>query len=859
MNRVSTGIQHFYYSNEIDFMLFRYIAKQLFSTLYMIKNTSHTSWLILVFCFLSFASFSQMTKIKGKITDALTGEAIMFANVVFKATNVGTLSDENGNYFIETRNAGDTLLFTILGYYPQKVKVKKGIFQEINIKLTPTNTLLDEVVVVPGENPANILFRKIIKNKKFNNIDKLESYECEVYNKMEFDISNIDSTFREKAVLKPFKVIFDYIDTSAINGKSYLPAFLSETVSDFYMRKNPKLEREQIKASKMTGLKNESITQFAGDMYLKTNIYDNYIDIFRKQFISPVSNMGLLYYKYLIIDTAKFQNRTCYHVTFRPRSRQEPTFTGDFWVQDSSFGIVKYQMRINEKANINFINDLVQSNEFELQNDSVWVLKKEELFIDFQINKKARGLFGKKTTTYNNYVVNKPRNDEFYRNLGMERIQVLDSAEDKTNAYWKAARGNNLTEKEAATYKLMDTIQKIPLFHSYLTLVKMFYTGYKEMKYVKFGPYYSTFTFNKIEGYRFKIGARTKKSVSEKFMFDSYLAFGSTDIAWKYGAGVTYVFKKMPRHNIHLGYKHDLVQLGQSENAFGDHGFLNSFLRRNPDDKLTWITEYSCTYMKEWFTGFSNTVAVKQRTILPSKIIPFELYKGTNAKYSIPDIKTLELRLNTHFAWNERFIYGDFDRVSVGTRYPVINLNVSLGVMQKMLGNYEYLKCNASINHFVPIGPFGRFNYSLSAGKIFGTLPYPLLELHSGNETYAFDESTFNLMNYYEFVSDKYVALALTHHFDGFFFNKIPLFRRMKLREVVQARGVMGSLSNANKNYSVMPTTLGDLSRGPYMEGGVGIENIFKVMRVDALWRLNYLDHPNISPFGIRVMFVLVF
>ena len=330
----------------------------------------------------STSLIAQTTKVRGSIKDASTGEPIPFANIVYKTTNIGTISDDNGNYFLETKNASDTLIFMILGYEPQKVKIKKYIFQEINIQLEPSNTQLEEITVHPGENPANILVKKINEYKHINNQDKMLSYECEVYNKVEFDICNIDSTFKNKRVFKPFQVIFNYIDTSAVNGKPYLPVFMSETMSKYYSKKNPKMEREIIEANKITGIRNESVTQFTGDMYMKTNIYENYIDIFGKQFISPIANVALLYYKFLIIDTAIIQGRTSYQVTFKPKTRQEPTFTGNFWVQDSTFAIVKFEMRINENANINFVNDFVQSNEFELVDDSVWVLKREELFVE---------------------------------------------------------------------------------------------------------------------------------------------------------------------------------------------------------------------------------------------------------------------------------------------------------------------------------------------------------------------------------------------------------------------------------------------------------------------------------------------
>lgn len=800
---------------------------------------------------------AQTTKVRGNISDASTGAPVPFVNIVFKITNIGTISDDNGNYFMETRNASDSLVFMLVGYKPQRVKVKKYAFQEINIKMEPINTMLDEITVMPGENPANIILRKILERKKINNQDKMFSYECEVYNKVEFDICNIDSTYKHKRVFRPFQVIFDYIDTSAINGKPYLPVFMSETMSKYYLKKSPRLEREIITASKISGIENESVTQFTGDMYLKTNIYDNYIDIFGKQFISPIANVGLLYYKYLIIDTAKFQGRTAYQVTFKPKSRQEPTFTGNFWVQDSTFAIVKYEMRINDKANINFVNDLVQSNEFELVNDSIWVLKKEQLFVDFRITDKAFGVFGKKTTSYKNCLVNDPHPDDFYSALGMDKTKVLDDALGKSDKFWRESRHEELTPKEQSTYKMMDTLQKVPIFRTYIDLIKMFFSGYKEMKYFEFGPYYTLYSYNEIEAHRFRIGGRTSNNVSKKHMLDGYLAYGTRDNKFKYGFGYTYMFKKLPRKRFNISYKKDLEQLGVSDNAFMQDNIINSILRRNPNEKLTGTEQYKTLVENEWFSGFSNTLSFTRRDMTPSRFVIFDVVDGSDTA-QLPHIKTFELGLKTHFAWDEKYVYGEFDRYSMGSNYPIVTFDIGYGIPLSPLGEYEYVKLHFCFDHYLPVGMLGHFNYIFNAGKIFGSLPYPLLELHQGNETYGYDDYAYNLMNYYEFASDKYVSLAIIHHFDGFFFNKIPVFRRLKLREVVSGKAIIGSLSDANKAKLAYTSTLTEL-RTPYMEAGAGIENILKIFRVDALWRLSYLDHPNISKFGIRLKVVIDF
>src|SRR4030095_8426637 len=297
----------------------------------------------------------QLTHVAGKVTDALTNEPIPFANVAFKGTNVGAHTDINGMYVIDTDKATDSLSASYIGYLPVTLKVTKGKSQTANFLLKVSKYELKEVVIKAGENPALILLRKVIDNKDKNDKKHLDSYKYEVYSKMEFDMTDIPPDFKDKKLIKPFAFIFDNIDSSVSNSKPFLPFFITETLSDFYFKRNPRESREIIKASKISGLENESVTQFLGDMYQNVDVYDNYIDVFGKSFVSPISNVGTLYYKYYLTDSAFLENQWCYKLKFKPRRKQELTFTGECWIHDTTFAVRKIDMRIAEDANINFV------------------------------------------------------------------------------------------------------------------------------------------------------------------------------------------------------------------------------------------------------------------------------------------------------------------------------------------------------------------------------------------------------------------------------------------------------------------------------------------------------------------------
>jgi len=808
---------------------------------------------LLALLLLTSGAIAQVTKLRGRVTDSQTGEPLPFVNVSFVGTTIGTVTDFDGNFFLETRTPGDSLSVSYMGYFPKRVAVKKGVFQELNFSLEPESFSLEAVVVRPGENPAHKILRNIIKNKNRNNTDNLDSYSYESYNKIEVDLNNVDENMKNKKIFKQFQFIFDYVDTNAVTGKAYLPIFISEAISDYHFQRRPKVEREIIKATKISGVKNESVAQFTGKIYQKVNVYDNYINVFDQGLVSPIADAGLLYYKYYLIDSAYIGNKWCYQVSFKPRRRQEPTFTGDFWVNDTTWAIVKTQVRIASDVNINFVNDLVATAEYKLLNDTLWFPDKLTLFVDFNLTDKTTGFFGHKTTVYNNVKVNTPLPQSL--EAVNEPVVVRDSAMQKSNDYWQTARPFELTEKEAGIYSMVDSVQQVPMYKTFIDIVNMFVNYYYVVGKFEIGPYYKTYSFNEIEGNRFRVSGRTSNAFSTRLMISGFAAYGDKDNRFKYGLGGLYMINKSPREAVSIDYKSDIEQLGQSPNALTEDNILTSILRRNPNYKLSLVKEFTLSYQKEWITGFSNSITFNHKVVFPTEYIPFtQVSDGA----MLPRITNAMLTINTRWQKDERFVAGEFERVSLGSPYPELNFNVSGGLKGVLNSDYDFLKLHFNYYHKFNINPFGYARLIVDAGKIFGKVPYPMLQLHEGNETYAFDRYAFNMMNYYEFASDQYVSVFFEHHFQGFFLNRIPLMRRLKWREVAAGKFLVGSISDENKNVLEFPLGLNEVSE-PYYEVSVGVENIFKVFRVDAMWRLSHLENPDIEKFGVRVGLQIIF
>ncbi len=810
---------------------------------------------VLLLLFLASNMQGQVTRIRGTVVDSHTKETLPFVNVSFKNTTVGTITDINGEYFIETRVDADTLVVSYVGYKPQEKVVQKFRYQEVNFELEPDIYYLEEVVIIPGENPAHPILRNIIANKHKHDPERFDSYFYETYNKVEVGVDNVDERLKNHRLLRDFQFIFDYVDTSAITGKVFLPVFISESMSDYYYRCSPRFEREIIKATSASGVENVSLSELSGHIYQQINIYENFLKVFEPGFVSPVSDYGLFYYNYHLLDSAYVDDKWCYHISFVPRRRQDRTFSGDFWVNDTTFAIKQIRMRLAEDVNFNFINDFVAEFKYQQLEDSSWFLKQERLFFDFNLEQRFTGFFVNKTTLYDNIVVNEKIPDEILKLR--DKIVVDDGALKKERDFWDKNRPLPLTTQEADIYKMVDSIQEVPIYRIYEKLAGMFVMDHYELGPVELGPYFRTFSFNEIEGNRVRLSGRTSNNFSTSLMISAYGAYGEKDNRFKYGGGVKYLFDNNPRFGVFADGKYDIEQLGQSPVALTDDNIFKSLLRRSPNYQLTMVKDLTVGLEKEWFQGFYNVLTFTHRRIEPNEYVPF-IKEENGQEVDMGELKTTEANLRFRFTKDEKILRGEFERFSLGTTRPVLNLFFTAGVKDVFESQYDYFKLSFILEQRVPVSPLGFFRYVVNGGWTFGSVPYPLLHMHPGNETYIFDRHAFNMMNYYEFASDRFVSVYLAHHFQGLFFNRIPLIRRLQLREVVSVKGLIGSLDDSHRQVMNYPEGLHGLSK-PYFEVSAGIENILKLFRIDAVWRLSYLDHENVDNFGLRTTIQFTF
>ncbi|MFK8101626.1 MAG: DUF5686 family protein [Saprospiraceae bacterium] len=816
---------------------------------------------------------AQTITVSGRVVDEDTKEGLAFCNVYFEGTTTGVSTDIDGYYTLTTEILADSLTASAIGYDLVRKVLAGAVNQEINFQLASSSLVLSEVVVVAGDNPANAVVRNIIKHKPTNRKEHLQRFQCEEYTKVELDLENISPKMRKSKLFKPFDFIFDNVD-SLSDDKPFLPVYITEKISDLYYAKAEGKLVKSVQAERVSGIKNKTVVEFLNQIHKEFSVYDDWIYILEKPFASPFSDIGLHYYEYYLLDSSYINGQWSYKLKFKPKRKQENTFFGEFWVADTSFAIVRVDMRMSPGVNINLVKRVIIFQEFDFFQEEYWLPVKQKIVVDFRAAKQLPGMIGRKTVSLKKYNINEER--AALRTLPVEQEYDLEEVA-KDAAFWEEARHDKLSKNEKAIYAMVDSVKQVPLYKTYVDIMYTLVSGYKALGPVEVGPYFSLYSNNPVEGHRFKLGVWTSNSFSKRVRFGGYLAYGTHDQRFKFGGDLQWNLSKRPRIVFGLAYKDDVGLTSGNSEEIGEGNLFSGIYRRNILQKLIHVKEAKAFYERYWKKGWSTRVTLLQRQIDPYGGIDAE-GRGFNYAY-LPDAESLsvvdttinatELILKARYALGEKFLDGQFVRTSLGTSHPVIELQYTAGLKGVFGGNYNYHKFTIAYKHYFYLNPIGWTAYRIKAGKILGDVPFLLAEVHTGNETYFYNDNVFNGMNRYEFASDTYASIFIEHHFDGFILNKIPLLRRLAWRTVLSFKAVIGTMTYNNRlsnrlndfsadklgSYTGFRTPSGE----PYMETGIGIENIFKILRVDASWRLNYLDNPEASRFNVRAGFNFYF
>jgi len=814
---------------------------------------------LLFLLILPFFVFSQKTKIYGTVKDGASGESVPFVRISFHNSKIGATSDSIGNYSIETYYASDSIQFSSFGYKTSTYLIKIDESQEINAELIYLVQQTDEVTIhPPDELPSTILHKRLIANKKINDKEKLSAYEYELYNKIELDVNNVNEVIKENGLLKKIDFVMNYLDSTS-DGKNYLPLILSESISDFYHLNQPKRTKEIITASKISGVENLQLEPFLGDMYLDINMYNNYINMFRKAFISPAANFARTFYKFYLEDSTFIDSKWCYKLRFTPKRTGDLTFEGEMWITDSTYAIKKISGSISPGANLNYIQDLHFVNEYNLVAPEVWMLTYEEIIAEINItqNSKLYGLYGRKHTYRKNFKINEARPIDFYKSSS--NVEIHPDAKNRDLEYWKKNRHLELTKQEKGINEMVDSLNNVTAFKTFKKLTYCLATGYYPINNFEIGDIANLFSFNPIEKQRYCLDLRTSKKFSRRIEIGGRIAYGVGDDKFKFGFTFRSNFTPKKRGLLSTYYTHDIQQIGQSQSASSPGSTFGTLLRTGPLDKLTFVKKAGCSFEKDiqkdliLFGGFDW----KEYTSL-GKANYLKWNENSVVNDTIRKIYSSEFIARIRWAKNEEFIAGPFDRTSISSRYPVLSLQGTFGVKGLLGGEYNYQKIEFQLDHKRQIGVFGNIRYGLNAGYVFGSAAYPFLKVHEGSQSYWLMTNAFNKLNFFEFISDKYVGGYIEEHFGGLIFNRIPLVKKLKWRIVSSYRITYGDISAKNTREMLLPSFTKKFGKTPYSEVSVGIENIFSMLRIDLFWRLSHLD-AGTSPLGIRAKMVFNF
>lgn len=798
-----------------------------------------------IFLLVTTVCFSQQTKVYGTVWDANTGEKMPYVKVQFKNSKIGTLTDSVGGYSIETYYATDSIQFSFNGFLTFTTEVRKDETQEINVRLTTRLSEIQEVVIrPPDELPSTRLHKRVIAHKDINNKEKLYSYEYEVYNKLQMDVNNIGEDFTKRNVVKRLDLVMQYLDSTE-NGTTYLPAILSESISNFYFKNNPQKKKEIVEATRVTGVDNLQFNQFLGDMYFDINIYDNNINILNRSFISPVSNFARNYYRFYLEDSTFIDQQWCYKLRFVPKRTGDMTFHGEMWIHDTTYAVKQISATISPDANINYVQDLYFEQYFDQVEKEVWMLTREKLIADINITKNSMvyGFYGRKLSSRKNFVINKERDDDFYKSDNT--VEFADSAKIRTDNYWNTHRHEPLSKQEQGIDNMVDSLNALPFFKTLRRLTYFATTGYYPIGKIEIGNAFSMFSYNKVEHFRTAFALRTSNAFSKRLEIGGRIAYGFNDEKFKYGGSIRYNITPKKRGMLTVYYSNDIEQLGQSPTAAAIGSTFGTLFRTGPPDKLTFVQKIGVNLEKDikkdliLYGGFE----LKEfSTLGDSSYLKFN--PVSNFYDTIKTIRSSEFIARIRWTKDEEFLSGTFDRASLRSKYPIISLQGIFGVKGLFGSDYNYQKVELMIEHNRPIGYLGRIRYGANAGYIFGTAAYPFLKVHEGNESLWLLTTTFNKLNFFEFVSDKYVGAFIENHWEGLLFDRIPLVKKAKLRLVTTGRITYGGISSRHSVEMLLPKYIKQFGGIPYAEASVGIENIFKVGRVDLIWRITHLQ-PN--------------
>jgi len=825
-------------------------------------------------------SYSQ-TIVKGVVRDAISKQPLQSVSV-YVQDGKGVTTKEDGSYAYSTyKTSVKTVSFSYVGYktISKTIALNQEQTVDVDLEIADEKNMVTVKSSKRGKysnknNPAVELIRKVIDNKDKNRISSYDYVQYEQYEKVGLSLTNKPEKLMKNKLLKNFQFVLENQDTTKVEGKSLLPVYLEEKISQKYYRKNPEKEKTFVLGEKKVNygdfIDNNGISSYMNRLYEDVDIYENNISLLTNQFLSPIADMSPTFYRFYIRDTVENDGIKLIHLSFMPKNTADLLFRGSMFITlDGNYSIQKINMSISKNANLNWVRQLQIKQDFAKGPDGRYHVTSSNTMTEFALSTNAdRGIMGERTVSFTNFIINQPAEDVVYASNTNESDTYIHNASD---SFWISYRQPQLTAVEAKAYSNIDSLQNLPSFKRFVDIATLVLAGYKRAgPNYEVGPVSTFYSFNPVEGFRLRAGGRSTPKFNKSLYFENYLAYGFKDEKWKYFLSGTYSFNhksvySYPLNYLRVSYQYDTKIPGQELQFVQEDNFLLSF-KRGSNDKWLYNNTFKAEYVREFPKDVSITAGFKNWKQTPAGSIVY--VKGSGNHFNnIPAITTSEVSAEIRWAPNEKFYQGKLYRIPIINKYPIFKLRYIAGIKGLAKGEYNYHNLNLNIAKRFYLSQLGYTDVALEGGYIFGKVPFPLLTIHRANQTYSYQLNSYNMMNFMEFVSDRYASVNVDHYFNGFLFNKVPLLKKLKLREVISGKILYGGVRDENNpamnNATIkFPTDAKTglnntyaLGSTPYVEVSAGIANIFKLMRVDVVRRLTYLDHDDISKWGIRTRF----
>ena len=836
------------------------------------------------------AAFAQNYTIKGLVTDSITGEPLPYVAVILKGTTIGAMTDLDGNFNISTNSTARTLEVSYLGYTTKEIQLTRGKTGNLDIQLAPTAIDIAEVIIKPGkehyskkDNPAVIVIKNAIERRESNDPRNKDYYSYKQYEKLVLAMNDYQPKPKEEGKKGKFDFLTDFVDTLEV-GTTILPVSEREKVQMVYYRNDPKTEKRVVLGSKAAGVdeifSRDGIQQLLGEVFREVDIFRNDIPLFLNRFVSPMSTMGPNFYKYYLLDTLEIEGQKCVDLGFAPFTPESFGFTGHLYITlDSTYFVQRVRLNVPKKINLNFVGAMTIDQTFKRTPDGTRLITKDDITVNFQLTEKSKGMYARRLNIYEDQSFEQPANLAVFEESAPIIYDTEASLKDEN--FWAANRPAEVeARKQNTVEKLMERLRSVPIFYVTEKIVTILTSGYiqtnkvKEKSKFEFGPMNTTISGNAIEGARFRVGGTTTTAFSKRLFLDGYVAYGTKDRKWKYDALAEYSFidkkeyrKEFPVHSLRLEYSYDINQLGQQYMYTNkDNMFLA--LKRQKDTRATYLRKAEATYYREHYNGWAYGAVLRNKKEYSTGYAAFDRYNADGTLTPVDNYRMSEVEFRFRFAPNEKFYQTRNYRYPITLDAPVFTLNHTMAFKNFLGSTYDYQKTEFGIQKRFWFSAFGYVDILAKAGKVWTKAPYPLLILPNANLSYLIQPESYTNMNALEFINDEYVSWDITYFMNGALLNRIPLIKKLQWREVFSFRGLYGHLTDKNnpllsttdkEGLYAFPAGSYTMDKTPYMEVGVGIENIFKFLRLDYVWRLTYKDHPGIQTRGLRFMMKLSF